>query len=152
MGNPGQFLMNVSEIYWKIRKCTFKNLFSITDYTKTASWKGLMSFGLLLNFGQWSAGGLCCFFSTCSCWECPYRKIEMWRSEMQRKASQMFQIRDWDPGWFASSFIRFQLLLESSLRVLRGMVCSLMSLPLIHGNVRGNYRNIKSEKFGFRDL
>lgn len=71
---------------------------------------------------------------------------------MQRKGSQMLKIRDWDPGQFTSSFIRFKLLLESSLGVLRGMVCSLMSLPLTHGSMRGNYRNIKSEKFGFGDL
>lgn len=77
---------------------------------------------------------------------------EMEWSEMLKKGSQIFKIRDWDPGQFTSSFIRFELLLESSLGALRGMICSLMSLPLTHGSMGGNYRDIKTEKFGFGDL
>lgn len=77
---------------------------------------------------------------------------EMERSEMQRKASQMLKIRDWDPEQFTSSSIRFKLLLESRQGVLKSMAYSLMTLPLTHGSMRGNYRNIKSEKFGFGHL
>lgn len=57
-------------------------------------------------------------------------------SEMQRKGSQMAKIRYWDHGQFTYSLFRFKLLLESSLGVLRGMVCSLMSLPLAYDGVR----------------
>lgn len=61
---------------------------------------------------------------------------EMEGSEMQRKGSQMAKIRDWNHRQSTYSLFRFKLLLESSLGVLRAMVCSLMSLPLTHDGVR----------------
>lgn len=73
---------------------------------------------------------------------------EMERLKIQRKSSQMFKIRDWDPGSLHLPSSGFR----KSLGVLRGMVCSLMSLPLTHDSVGGNYRKIKSEKFGLGDL
>lgn len=48
----------------------------------------------------------------------------------------MAKKRDWDRRQFMYSLFRFKLLLESSTGVLRGMVCSLMSLPLTHDSVR----------------
>lgn len=71
---------------------------------------------------------------------------EMEWSEMLKKGSQMFKIRDWDPGQFTSSFIRFELLLESSLGALRGMICSLMSLPLTHGQHGGKLQGYKARE------
>ena len=67
---------------------------------------------------------------------CTETKKDVEGSEMLTKGRQMAKIRDWNGGQFTYSLFRFKLLLESSLGVLRGMVCSLMSLPLTHDGVR----------------